>query len=477
MSKNPTKQYDLAIIGSGSAAFSTAIHAVGLGAQVVLIEQGTIGGTCVNVGCVPSKALLAGAEARHEALTQPFPGISTKAGPVDMGALIGGKSDLVAGLRRDKYEDLAQAYGFPVIQGVATFGVDGALRVHHQGGVDGGEEIRADQYVIATGAMPSIPAIPGLASVKYLTSTTAMELEELPGRLIVIGANAVGLEQAQLFSHLGATVTIVEVRDRIAPFEEPEISAMLERVLVEEGVEVLTGAMIGGVSQIGDQIRIELTHLGQSRSLEGDALLVATGRMPNTAALGLEHVGVALGPRGEVVVDDQLRTTNPKIFAAGDVTGAPQFVYVAGQHGTIVADNALSNAGRRVDYRTLPRVTFTTPQVASVGLTDEGAIAAGYRCDCRVLELSSVPRALVNRDTRGLVKIVADGDTGVVLGIHLLANGAADSILAGVYALEANFTVDQLASIWAPYLTMSEAIRLGAQSFTRDVGMLSCCAS
>jgi mercuric reductase len=477
MSANPTKNYDLAIIGSGSAAFSAAIHANGLGAQVVLIEQGTIGGTCVNVGCVPSKALLAAAEARHGALTQPFPGISTQARPVDMGALIGGKRDLVEGLRHDKYEDLAEAYGFPVVHGVATFTADGALHVHQQADVDGGEEIRADHYVIATGAVPSIPSIPGLESVKYLTSTTTMELKELPGSLLVIGANAIGLELAQLFSHLGAKVTVFEVRDRIAPFEEPEISAMLERVLVEEGVEVLTGSSIGGISQVGDQIHVELTRLGQARSLEGDALLVATGRMPNTASLGLEYVGVELGPRGEVVVDDQLRTTSSKIFAAGDVTGAPQFVYVAGQHGTIVADNALRGAGRRVDYRTLPRVTFTSPQVASVGLTDEGAVAAGYRCDCRVLELSSVPRALVNRDTRGLVKIVADGDTGVVLGIHLLANGAADAILAGVYALEANFTVDQLASIWAPYLTMSEAIRLGAQSFTRDVGMLSCCAS
>ncbi|WP_298211461.1 mercury(II) reductase [Ferrimicrobium sp.] len=477
MSIDHMKHYDLAIIGSGSAAFSAAIHAVGLGAQVVLIEQGTVGGTCVNVGCVPSKALLAGAEARHIALTQPFPGIRTQAGPVDMRALIRGKRELVEGLRHDKYEDLAEAYGFPIVQGVATFTVEGTLRVDQAGDDDGGEEIRADHYVIATGAMPSIPAIPGLASVNYLTSTTAMELKALPDRLLVIGANAVGLEQAQLFCHLGAKVTIIEVRDRIAPFEEPEISAMLERVLVEEGVEVFTGSSIRAISQVGEEIHVELTHLGHSRSLEGDALLVATGRTPNTASLGLEHVGVDLGPRGEVVVDDQLRTTNPKIFAAGDVTGAPQFVYVAGQHGTIVADNALRGAGRRVNYRTLPRVTFTSPQIASVGLTDDGAVAAGYRCDCRVLELSAVPRALVNRNTRGLVKIVADGDTGVVLGIHLLADGAADAILAGVYALEANFTVDQLASIWAPYLTMSEAIRLGAQSFTRDIGMLSCCAS
>ncbi|SHE98757.1 mercuric reductase [Ferrithrix thermotolerans DSM 19514] len=476
MALNHKSTYDLAIVGSGSAAFSTAIHAKGLGASVVLIEQGIIGGTCVNVGCVPSKALLAAAEARHIALTQMFPGINTNVGPVDMKALLAGKRDMVTGLRKEKYEDLAKVYGFEITYGVASFAPNGSLSVkRHEENED--MEIQASHYVIATGASPFIPPIPGLGSVNFLTSTTAMEVEELPRHIIVIGANAVGLEQAQLFSHLGARVTIVELQDRIAPFEEPEISETLRSVLVEEGVQVLTGSAVESVRQEGKDIKIDLKHLGENLHLEGDAILIATGRTPNTSNLGLKHMGVEVGPKGEVLVDDQLKTTNPKVFAAGDVTGAPQFVYVAGQHGTIVADNAISNAGRKVDYRTLPRVTFTTPQIASVGLTDQAAIEAGYSCDCRVLDLSYVPRALVNRNTKGLVKIVADGDTGRVLGVHMLADGAAESILAGVYALEANFTVEKLASVWAPYLTMSESIRLTAQSFNRNVSLLSCCAS
>lgn len=470
-----TNDCDLVIIGSGSAAFAAAIHAVSLGADVRLVEKGSIGGTCVNVGCVPSKALLAAAEARHIAMTQSFEGIVTSAGPTDMGSLISGKQSLVTSLRRAKYEDLAEAYGLSILPGVASFAADGVLRVYNQAAESGYREIRASRYLIATGASPAIPAIPGIESVDYLTSTTAMELSVVPERLLIIGANAVGLELAQLFSRLGAKVALVEVRDRIAPDQEPEVSAMLHRVLVDEGVEVFTDSSVDRVRGEGDRVRLELNRGGQLLELVGDALLLATGRLANTASLGLEHVGVGLGARGEIVVDDQLRTANPKIFAAGDVTGSPQLVSVAGRHGIVAVDNALLDAGHSVDYRTLPRVIFTTPQIASVGLTHEEASLAGYQCDSRVLELSAVPRAIVNRDTRGLIKIVADRHTGSVLGIHLLANGAGDTILAGVYALEAHFTVDQLANTWAPYLTMGEAIRLGAQSFTRDVSMLSCC--
>ena len=204
---------------------------------------------------------------------------------------------------------------------------------------------------------------------------------------------------------------------------------------------------------------------------------MATGRRPATASLGLDGVGVATEPSGAVVVDDRLRTANPRIWAAGDVTGAPQFVYVAAAQGTMVVDNAFSGAGRRIDYAHLPRVTFTTPNLAAVGLTDAQVADAGLSCTCRVLPLSYVPRAIVNRDARGVVKIVAEVATGKVVGIHMAAEGAGDAIVAATYALEAGMTVEQLASTWAPYLTMAEGIKLAAQSFTTDVAKLSCCAA
>ena len=465
-----TAHYNLAVVGSGSAAFATAIAASRVGASVVMVEQGLVGGTCVNVGCVPSKALLAAAEARHIASSPRFPGISTEAHGVDMAALVAGKGSLVEMLRHEKYEDLAELYGFEILHGHGRFSANDTLSVN-------GEEVVADYYVIATGAGPWAPPIPGLDEVGYLTSTTAMELDDVPASLLVIGGNAVGLELGQLFARLGSKVTIVEALPRIAPFEEPEVSEALTPIFADEGIAVEAGVTVTEAIRENGRVAIGIDGPHGSRELHAEVLLVATGRRPNTSDLGLDAVGVTLGPRGEVIVDDELRTTNPRIFAAGDVTGHPQFVYVAGTHGGIVADNALSDGHRRVDYRTLPRVTFTSPQIASVGMTDEEAVRSGIACECRVLPLTAVPRAIVNRDTRGVAKIVAERGTGRVLGVHLVADGAADAILAGVYALEANFTVDQLAATWTPYLTMAEAIKLTAQSFSRDVAALSCCAA
>lgn len=463
------ERYELAIVGSGSAAFATAISASRRGASVVMIEQGLVGGTCVNVGCVPSKALLAAAEARHIASSPRFPGISTSANGVDMAALVEGKTSLIEKLRQEKYEDLAELYGFDILHGHGRFSAAGTLSVN-------GGEVVADHYVIATGAAPWAPPIPGLGDVGYLTSTTAMELEDVPASLLVIGGNAIGLEQGQLFARLGSTVTVVEALPRITPFEEPELSEALAEIFVDEGVSVETGVTVTKAVREDGGVVVGIEGPHGYRELHAEALLVATGRRPNTDDLGLDAVGVVLGSRGEVVVDDELRTTNPGIFAAGDVTGQPQFVYVAGLHGAVVAENALSDVHRRVDYRTLPRVTFTTPQIASVGMTEQEAVQSGIACECRVLPLTAVPRAIVNRDTRGVAKIVAERGSGRVLGIHLLADGASDAILAGVYAMEANFTVDQLAAAWTPYLTMAEAIKLTAQSFSRDVAGLSCCA-
>lgn len=209
----------------------------------------------------------------------------------------------------------------------------------------------------------------------------------------------------------------------------------------------------------------------------GQRLLLATGRNPVTAGLNLDAVGVKTGHRGEVVVDEYLRTDNPRVWAAGDVTGHPQYVYVAGAHGSVVVDNAFGDAGRTLDYHHLPAVTFTTPSLASAGLTDVQAVEQGYACKCRVLPLEYVPRALVNRDTRGAIKLVAEQGSGRLLGAHVLAAGAGDVIATAVYALANQMTVHEMADLWCPYLTMAEGIKLAAQTFTRDVSKLSCCAS
>src|SRR6266545_4297994 len=276
--------YDLAIIGSGGAAFAAAIAARRKDRRVVMVERGRIGGTCVNAGCVPSKALLAAAQARHVAAEagQRFPGISSTAGPVHPVALLVDK-------------------------------VDGGTR-----------RIQAAYYLVATGSAPLAPPIPGLEEVGYLTSTTAMELTELPGSLLLVGGNAVGLEVAQLFARLGTKVSVVELLDRLAPLEEPEVGAAIAGVFADEGIAVHTGAQLAHVARDpGGPEVVATVHDsdGRARELRAERLLVATGRRPVTDGLGLEAVGVKVGERGQVVVDEQLRTHNSRIWAAGDVTG------------------------------------------------------------------------------------------------------------------------------------------------------------
>lgn len=471
-------RYDLAIIGSGGAAFAAAIAATGRGRSVVMIERATTGGTCVNVGCVPSKALLAAAEARHGASRAGrFPGIAANAGPVDGPDLIAGKDALVEVLRTEKYIDLAVDYGWEIIAGSAAFTSDAGgpgLDVEVAGSAV--TRIEAEHYLIATGSAPWAPPIDGLADTGYLTSTTAMELDRLPESMIVLGGGYVGLEQAQLFARLGTAVTVV-TRSNLTSKEEPEVSAVLEDVFHDEGIRVNTHVTVAAVRRDEHGYTLTADRGTERLHLRAEQLLVATGRRPVTAGLNLEAVGVKTGLRGEIIVDEYLRTGNERIWAAGDVTGGPQFVYVAAAQGTLVADNALSGAERTLDYTALPRVIFTSPAIASVGMTDTRAVDAGIQCDCRVLPLAYVTRAVVNRDTRGLVKLVAEAGTGRLLGVHVLAENAGDIITAATYALTAGMTVDQLAHTWAPYLTMAESLKLAAQAYTSDVAKLSCCAS
>lgn len=472
MTEKPVEKsdYDLAILGSGSAAFAAAIHAQGAGARVLMIEQGTLGGTCVNVGCVPSKTMLAAAELYYQASHDPFAGLCTEARGVNLAALVTQKDALVQELREEKYGDLVQEYGWTLKRGRARFLDADTIEV-------AGETIRADHYLIATGASASIPPLPGLADSGYLTSTTALELKELPTSLVVIGANAVGLELGQLFLHLGTRVTLVEVADRIAPFEEPEISELLAQVLRQEGAELLTCARPTQVERREGEHQLHLEIAGTERILQASQVLVATGRRPNTAQLGLKEAGVDTDARGAVVVNDLLQTTNPKAWAAGDVTGAPQFVYVAAYEGGLAASNIFHGSNRAVDFTALPRITFTTPQVASVGLTQEEASRAGHAVQTSILPLQVVARALVNHDTRGLFKLVADQDSGKLLGMHILAESAGEVIYSGVLALKFGLTVSDLAGTFGPYLTMAEGIKLAALGFTMDVTKLSCCAA
>ena len=462
--------YDLAILGGGAAAFAAEIRARDLGASVFMIEQGEIGGACVNIGCVPSKALLRASELYYAAGHHAFAGIQTRALGVDLRALVEQKRQLVTQMRQAKYSDLVPAYGWEYRRGTARFldaetiAVDGVLG-------------NARAYLIATGASPWLPPIPGLAEAEPLTSTTALELDRLPQRLLVIGANAVGLELGQYFHQLGSRVTFLEALPRLAPFEEPEISAALFATFENHGVDAELGVRIQRVERDGTTRRVFFTDAdGQARSMEAEAVLVATGRRPNTANLALDRAGVAVDAKGAILTDAGLRTSTPRVWAAGDCTQAPQFVYVSAYEGALAVDNILNSADRTVDFSALPKVTFTSPQIASVGLGDEAAQAAGYDAHSVLLPLESVPRAIVNRDTWGVIKLVAEKETGRLLGVHILAENAGEMIQTGVLAVKFRLTIRYLQETFFPYLTQVEGIKLAAQAFDRDPALLSCCA-
>ncbi len=462
--------YDLVVIGSGSAAFAAAIKARDLGASVALIEKGTVGGTCVNIGCVPSKALLRPAELYWHAGHHPFPGLHIETDGVDLASLVAQKDELVATLRKAKYEDLLDVYDIDLIRGEGRFTGPDTVEVD-------GRTLRAGKYLIATGASPWVPPIPGLEETGYLTSTSALELTEIPGSLIVVGANAIGLELGQLFGHLGSQVTWVEVLPRIAPFEEPEISGVLTGYLRDQGASVLAGAVVTAAGRDGDEVWLDVEIDGKPLRVTAEKLLMATGRRANTQGLGLEAAGVETDYRGHVVTDAILQTSNPRIYAAGDVTTNPQFVYTAALAGNIAAENALRGAGREISFETMPRVTFTSPQIASVGLTEDQAVEAGHAVMTSTLPLEAVPRALANRETTGLIKLVADEATGRLLGAHILAEGAGEVIQAAVMAIKYRATVDEIADTYHPYLTMAEGLKLAAQGFRKDIENLSCCAA
>ncbi|MEQ8246661.1 MAG: mercury(II) reductase [Alphaproteobacteria bacterium] len=467
--RKASDHFDLAVVGAGSAGFSAAIAAAELGARVALVGHGTIGGTCVNVGCVPSKTLIRAAEAIHQVKKAGrFAGIMGEATLHDWQALLAQKDELVSGLRAAKYADLLQEYdGIHYRHGAARLTSDG-VQVN-------GTAIRAPRTIIATGAAPAVPDIPGLQSVPYLTSTEALALPELPQSLIVIGAGYIGLELAQMFSRFGTKVTVM-CRSRILPEAEPEISEALEGYLSDEGIKALKGVIYRRITTESNGVKLVIERVGIEDAVEAQHVLVATGRRPNTDDLGLMEADIRLSQRGGIEIDEHLRTSNPNAYAVGDVTGRDMYVYMAAYGGKRAAENALNGANHCYDARAMPAVTFTDPQVATVGLTERQALGRGHDVKTSVLPMEAVPRALAARDTRGLIKLVADRNDDRLLGAHILAPEGGDSIQTAAIAIAQQMTVKDLASTIFPYLTTVEGLKLAAQTFDKDVSKLSCCA-
>jgi mercuric reductase len=464
--------FDLLIVGGGSAGFAAAIKGADLGARVAMAEGSTLGGTCVNVGCVPSKTLIRAAEAQHRRVHHGFRGIPTTDGQPDWPTVRAEKDALVAELRQGKYWNVLRAY-----PSITLFQERATLVSAREVRLAAGRTLTAGKIVVTTGASPWAPPIPGLAEAGYLDNASAMALERLPESLIVIGGSAVGLELAQMFARLGVRVTVLEALPRVIAAEDADIGNALADYLRSEGLDVHTDVRVDRVSRGSDGYEVQYHAGSDARTARADELLVATGRRANAAGFGLDTIGVTLGNKGEIVVDKSLQTTNPNVYAAGDVIGDPMFVYVAAYGGALAAGNALTGNERCYDLSALPKVTFTDPAVSSVGLTENEARAQGIEPLVSKLPLDRVPRALAARDTRGFIKLVADAGTKKIIGAHILAGEAGEMATEPALAIKFGLTIEDLTSTFHPYLTLSEGIKLAAQTFTRDVAKLSCCAA
>ena len=460
----------VAIIGTGSGAFAAAIKAAERGAQVTLIEGGeVIGGTCVNIGCVPSKILIRGAHIAHLQSQHAFAGIPLHRPHIDRRAMVRQQQARVEELRQAKYESLLESQpGISLVRGWARFSDANTLVVTR---TDGSEKtLTADRILIATGARPAIPDIPGLEDTPYWTSTEALVADRIPEHLVVIGGSVVALELAQAFLRLGSKVTIM-ARSTLLSKEDPAIGEALVSVFEAEGARVLLHTLPESVVHDG-QAFVLSSKAGEIRA---DRLLVATGRQPNTDRLDLDKAGVKIKRNVAIVIDDHMRTSAEHIYAAGDCTDQPQYVYVAAAAGTRAAIN-MTAGDTRLDLSAMPAVVFTDPQVATVGLNEQQAMDQGLDVESRTLDLENVPRALANFDTRGFIKLVAEKDSGRILGCQVLAAEGGEIIQSAALAIRNRMTVQDLADQLFPYLTMVEGLKLCAQIFTRDVKQLSCCA-
>lgn len=468
------KKYDLIILGHGAAAFAAAIKANDLGIKTAMVGKnathGTlIGGTCVNVGCLPSKHLITVSNLLYHATNNSFEGIKYEKGKLSFKKVIEQKDKLVERFRNEKYVNVLKD-----LENVAYHNKTARFISKNEIVADN-EKIIGKKFFIGTGAKSDLIPVNGIGSVDYLTNEEVLSLKELPKSMVVIGGRALGLEFAQMYSHFGTKVTVLQRSDRIIPESEPEISDALKLYLEEEGIKIYTGMNLNSVSKNGKN-KIVNTNIGnKSFDIEAEQLLIATGRKPNTENLGLDKIGVKTDEKGFIIVNDEMQTSAKHVWAGGDVVGNPMLETLAAKEGSVAVENAFTTNKKKINFNEIPSAIFTYPEVASVGLTDKEAIANGVKCRCGVVSFSLVPKANIIGDTRGIIKIVANQKTKQILGVHILAPHAADLIHEGVLAVKLKLTVDDIIDTVHVFPTLSEAMKIAAQSFYRDVSKMSCC--
>ena len=465
------KKLDLIIIGGGAGAFAAAIKANELKAKTAIINTGLpLGGTCVNVGCVPSKTLLWAGEVLHLAKHSNIPGIELEVKSFDFKKVVQDELSLVEKLRKEKYEKvLNNLEHVTYIKGRAVFISPTEVEVN-------GEKLQAEKFIIATGSTANVPPIEGIRDVGYITHIEALKLEKQPKELVVIGGGAVGVEFAQMYSRFGTKITILQREERILPSAEQEFTDQLAKVLTGEGITIHTNTETKSVRKDGDKKILTVVIDGKSEEVSGDEILLAAGKTPNTKDFGLDKVNVKVNEEQAVVVNEFFQSSQANIFAIGDATGLPlRLETTAGREGTLVAENALRGTKKSIDYNRVPYTVFTDPQIASVGLTEEKQMSETGVCACRTISFTYVPKAHVLRRTEGLIKMGIDPKTQEILGVHILAPNAGDLIAQAMVLIMNKNTIDDVINSMPVFPTLSEAIKVVAMSFTKDISQLSCC--
>ena len=478
-------EYDLVILGGGAAAFAAITEASRRGLSTAMVNTGLpIGGTCVNVGCVPSKHLLAVGESAFASRDNPFDAVqySDDEPAVDWAAALDGTADLVDRFRQTNYVDVADHYDTDIYEGYGQLVDDTAIEVVD--GADEGERITGEKALVATGSSPWAPPIDGLADVDYYTSETILEERELPESIVILGGGYIALEWGQILHRVGVDVRILQRSDRVLSTMEGQLGRTIQGAFEAEGIDVVTGndfrqvrspATDGGAEAVQEGTAVETTVDGDHRTFTAKGLFIATGIQPNSAGVGLETVGVETDADGTIRVDECFQTTNPDIYAAGDVIGEPELETVAAKEGNHAVRNAFGDEGVTIDYDTVPAVVFTSPKVASVGITELEYMDEHGTCSCRTVRMADVPRAKAVKNTDGLVQVVKHHETDEIVGVHMVAPRAADMIMEATLAVKFGLTVDDIIDTVHPFPTFSEAFKQACQAFRRDTSTMSCC--
>ena len=458
----PAAKYDLLVIGGGTAGLVSAVGAAGLGARVALVERHLLGGDCLNTGCVPSKALLRSARAVGDIRRAASLGVTADHVKIDFSTVMRRMRQRRAGIARHDSAERLQASGVDVFFGIASFADERTVMVD-------GHRLRFRRAVIATGGRPTAPPVPGLDAAPFLTNETIFSLTDLPRRLLVIGAGPIGCELAQAFARFGSQVTVFDLAPQVLPREDADAAALVRRSLELDGVRFELGVRLDRVDTIGDEVSIHYTRSAESRveggSVPGDVLLVAAGRAPNIEGLNLEAAGITASKQG-VTVNERLQTSNPRVYASGDVCSRYQFTHAADAMSRIVIQNALFYGRRKASALTIPWVTFTDPEVAHVGVSESDVRQSDGWLRTITVPLSDIDRAVVDDETDGFVRV--HHDKGRLRGCTIVAAHAGEMIAEAVYVLTHGGALSALSSTIHPYPTQAEALRKAGDMYRRQ---------